>query len=228
MQTENARHRLRELILDGHYPPGSRLGEVEVAGTLGVSRTPVREAFRALTADGLLAASGRGLRVVRLDAAELAQVYRVRAALEALTAELAAERQRAGRLAPAELADLAALADRTHRATADGELTEGVRLNRAFHRRIAELAANPVALHALDRLWDQIQVSTLRSLRPPARTGLVDAQHRALLDAIAAGNPEAAAAAARRHVLDTCAADDSDSNDDSDNDSRSNDSRSHD
>ncbi|WP_033221561.1 GntR family transcriptional regulator [Kitasatospora phosalacinea] len=207
MQTESTRLRLRELILDGHYPPGSRLGEVEVAETLGVSRTPVREAFRALAADGLLAAAGRGLRVVRLDGEELSQVYRVRAALEALTAELAAERQRAGRLAPAELADLAALAERTHRATADGELTLAVRLNRGFHRRIAELAANQVALHALDRLWDQIQVSTLRSLRPPARTALVDAQHRELLDAITAGDPAAAAAAARRHVLDTRAAD---------------------
>ncbi|MGW4809885.1 GntR family transcriptional regulator [Kitasatospora sp. NPDC004272] len=207
MQTESTRLRLRELILDGHYPPGARVGEVEVAEALGVSRTPVREAFRALAADGLLAGAGRGLRVVRLDDEELSQVYRVRAALEALTAELAAERQRAGRLAPAELAELAALADRTHRATADGRLTEAVRLNRGFHRRIAELAANPVALHALDRLWDQIQVSTLRSLHAPARTDLVDAQHRDLLDAITAGDPAAAAATARRHVLDTRAAD---------------------
>ncbi|MFJ5233779.1 GntR family transcriptional regulator [Kitasatospora sp. NPDC088391] len=207
MQTESTRHRLRELILDGRYPPGARLGEVEVAEALGVSRTPVREAFRALTADGLLSAAGRGVRVVRLADEELGHVYRVRAALEALTAESAAERQRAGRLAPAELVDLAELADRTHRATADGELTEAVRLNRRFHRRIAELAANPVALHALDRLWDQIQVSTRRSLHAPDRTDLVDAQHRELLAAIVAGDPAAAAAAARRHVLDTCAAD---------------------
>ncbi|RKE21745.1 GntR family transcriptional regulator [Streptomyces sp. TLI_171] len=207
MQTESTRRRLRELILDGSYPAGSRLAEVEVAETLGVSRTPVREAFRALTADGLLSTAGRGVQVVRLAAEELAQVYRVRAALEALTAELAAERQRAGRLAPAELADVAELADRTHRATADGRLTEGVRLNREFHRRVAELAANPVALHTLDRLWDQIQVSTLRSLRAPDRTDLVDAQHRELLAAITAGDPAAAADAARRHVLDTCAAD---------------------
>lgn len=207
MQTENAHHRLRELILDGHYPPGSRLAEVEVAETLGVSRTPVREAFRALTADGLLTAAGRGVRVVELSGAELAHVHRVRAALEALTAELAAERQAAGRLAPADLTDLTALADRTHRATVDGRLTEAVRLNRRFHRRVAELAANPVALHALDRLWDQIQVSTRRSLRAPDRTALVDAQHRELLAAITAEDPAAAGAAARRHVLDTCAAD---------------------
>ncbi|OKJ06657.1 GntR family transcriptional regulator [Kitasatospora sp. CB01950] len=206
MQTGSIHHSLRALILDGRYPPGARLGEVEVAETLGVSRTPVREAFRALTADGLLAAAGRGVRVVELSAEELSHVYRVRAALEALTAELAAERQRAGRLAPAELTDLAALADRTHRATVERELTEAVRLNRQFHRRVAELAANPVALHSLERLWDQIQVSTRRSLHAPDRTALVDDQHRELLAAVTAGDPAAAGAAARRHVLDTCAA----------------------
>ncbi|GAA2781776.1 GntR family transcriptional regulator [Kitasatospora paracochleata] len=204
MRTESAHQRLRELILDGGYPPGSRLTELDVAAALEVSRTPVREAFRSLAADGLVVAAGRGVRVVELDAGELAHCYRVRAALEGLTGELAAARQRAGRLAPAELTDLERLADRTHEATAAGRLTEAVRLNRAFHRRVAELAANPVALHSLDRLWDRIQVSTRTSLRVPGRTDLVDAQHRALLTAIAAGDPVAAAEAARRHVLDTC------------------------
>ncbi|MFG2822094.1 GntR family transcriptional regulator [Kitasatospora sp. NPDC048365] len=203
MQTETAHARLRELILDGGYPPGARLTELEVAATLEMSRTPVREAFRALAADGLVEAAGRGVRVVALDTEALEHSYRVRAALEGLAAELAAERQRAGRLAPADLDDLDALADRTHRATAEGRLTEAVRLNRRFHRRIAELAANPIALHTLDRLWDRLQVSTRTSLTPPGRTGLVDDQHRELLAAIRAGDPAAAQAAARRHVLDT-------------------------
>ena len=48
-----ARRRLRELILDGTYPAGTRLTELEVAAALGMSRTPVREAIRALAADGL-------------------------------------------------------------------------------------------------------------------------------------------------------------------------------
>jgi len=203
VQTETAHRRLRELILDGHYPAGSRLTELEVAAALEVSRTPVREAFRALAADGLVQAAGRGVRVVELDGDELDHAYRVRAALEGLTAELAAERQQAGRIAPADLADLARLADRTHLATAAGDLAEAVRLNRRFHRRIAELAGNPIALHSLDLLWDRIQVSTRLSLRPQGRTGEVDTQHRAVLDAITAGDPQAAHAAARRHVLDT-------------------------
>ncbi|MGW6914316.1 GntR family transcriptional regulator [Kitasatospora sp. NPDC054939] len=206
MQAETAHRRLRELILDGRYPPGTRLTELEVAAVLEMSRTPVREAFRALAANGLVTDAGRGVRVVELDERELADAYRVRAALEALTTELAAERQRAGRIAPAELAELRGLADLTHTATAAGDLAAGVRLNRRFHRRIAELADSPIALHTLDLLWDRIQVSTRRSLRPAGRTDVVDAQHRAVLDAVAAGDPQAAGAAARRHVLDTCTA----------------------
>lgn len=203
MQTETAHQRLRELILDGSYPPGARLTELGVAAALEMSRTPVREALRALTADGLVAPAGRGVRVVELGQRELDDAYRVRAALEALTAELAAERQRDGRIAPADLADLDRLADLTHTTTVAGDLPGAVRLNRRFHRRVAELADSPIALHTLDLLWDRIQISTRRSLRPTGRTDQVHRQHRAVLDAIAAGDPRAAGDAARRHVLDT-------------------------
>ncbi|SFF03948.1 DNA-binding transcriptional regulator, GntR family [Actinacidiphila alni] len=203
-QTDTARARLRDLILDGAYAPGERLTETEVALSLAMSRTPVREAFRALVADGLVHSAGRGVRVVALDAEALRHAYQVRAALEALTAELAAVRQAEGRIAPADLAELVRDADRTEVATLAGRLTEAVGHNRRFHRRIAELAANPVALASLDRLWDQILVSTRASLDPPHRPAQVNAQHRELLAAVTEGRARDAAEAARRHVLDTC------------------------
>ncbi|MEU6850340.1 GntR family transcriptional regulator [Actinacidiphila alni] len=203
-QTDTARARLRDLILDGAYAPGQRLTETEVALSLAMSRTPVREAFQALVADGLVHSAGRGVRVVALDAESLRHAYQVRAALEALTAELAAVRQAEGRIAPADLAELVRDADRTEEATLAGRLTEAVGHNRRFHRRIAELAANPVALASLDRLWDQILVSTRASLDPPHRPAQVNAQHRDLLAAVTEGRARDAAEAARRHVLDTC------------------------
>ncbi|MCK2216337.1 GntR family transcriptional regulator [Actinomadura sp. ATCC 31491] len=203
MQTDLACSRLRELILDGVYPPGSRLTETEVAATLHTSRTPVREALRALAADGLVRPAGRGVVVVALEEGDLDEAYQVRAALEALTAELAAVRQREGRIAPADLRELHDVAARTATATAEGRLTDAVPLNRRFHRTIAELAANALALRTLERVWDQIQVSTLRSLAPPARHAHVSAQHEDLLAAITGGRPEEAAAIARAHVLDT-------------------------
>ncbi|MEV4110924.1 GntR family transcriptional regulator [Nonomuraea sp. NPDC049695] len=203
MQTDVARSRLRELILDGTYPPGARLTEMEVAAALEMSRTPVREALRALAADGLVRPSGRGVVVVSLERGDLEEAYQVRAALEALTAELAATRQREGRIAPADLAALRDLTTETATATAEGRFAEAVLLNRRFHRLIAELAANSMALHALERIWDQIQVSTLRSLAPPSRPAHVSGQHEELVAAIVLGRADEAARVARAHVLDT-------------------------
>ncbi len=203
VQTEEARRRLRQLILDGAYPAGTRLTEMEVAATLAMSRTPVREAFRALAADGLVRPTGRGLAVIALDAAELDDAYQVRAALETLTAELAATRQRDGRIAPADLASLREVAAAAAEATDAGRLGEAAGHNRLFHRRISELAGNAMALRVLDQLWDQIMVSTLHSLTPAARPAHVNAQHDELLTAIVAGHPDRAGDVARRHVLDT-------------------------
>jgi DNA-binding GntR family transcriptional regulator len=203
VQTDTARRRLRELILDGTYPAGTRLAELEVAAVLGMSRTPVREAIRALSADGLVRPTGWGVAVVALDTSDLDHAYQVRAALEGLTAELAAVRQRDGRIAPADLASVRGAASDAAEATAAGGLQEAVEHNRRFHRRIAELAGNTIALSTLDRLWDQILISTLHSLAAPARPAQVAAQHDELLAAIAGGRAADAGRTARRHALDT-------------------------
>ena len=203
MQTDTARHRLRALILDGTYPAGTRLTELEVAAALGMSRTPVREAIRTLAADGLVRPTGWGVAVAALGPSDLDHAYQVRAALEGLTAELAADRQRTGRIAPADLASLGAAASDAAQATAAGHLQDAVEHNRRFHRGIAELAGNPIALATLDRLWDQILVSTLHSLAAPARPAQVAAQHEELLAAIADGRAEEAGRIARHHALDT-------------------------
>jgi DNA-binding GntR family transcriptional regulator len=202
-QTDSARARLRALIVDGAYAPGQRLTETEVAASLAMSRTPVREAFRALVADGLVRSAGRGVQVVALDREALRHAYEVRSALEALTAELAARRQAEGRIAPADLADLTREAEQAEAATLAGRFAAAVAYNRRFHRRIAGLAGNPVALEALDRLWDQIMVSTRETLAPPHRPAQVNSQHRDLLAAIREGRPDDAAAVARAHVRDT-------------------------
>ncbi|MBE8517505.1 GntR family transcriptional regulator [Amycolatopsis sp. H6(2020)] len=197
---------VRGLIVLGTYPAGRPVTEQELCDRLGVSRTPVREALRRLESDGLVQPARRGVTVVELGAKALRDAYLVRAALEALTAELAADRRRAGELAPADLARLGDLADEADRATRSGDLAEGVRRNRAFHRHIAVLADNPPAAEALDRLWDRIIVSTRASLAAAARTAQVDEEHRHLVAAITEGRPEDAAALARTHVLSTMSA----------------------
>ncbi|MFI6291115.1 GntR family transcriptional regulator [Nonomuraea sp. NPDC050790] len=206
MQSESVYRRLRERIVTGGYAPGERLTELSVSAVLEVSRTPVREALRRLEGDGLVRSAGRGVIVATLSGAALVHAHAVRAALEALTAETAAERQRAGRIAPAELADL----DRDNKLLAQltqaGDFDRAMLLNRRFHLRIAELAANPIALEMLDRLWDQIVVSTRASLAPPQRPDAVIAEHRLLLCAIADGEAERAGRIAAGHARATAEA----------------------
>jgi DNA-binding GntR family transcriptional regulator len=203
---ESTYDRLRELIVSGVYPPGHRVTEHDLSERLAVSRTPIREALHRLESDGLVRSERRGVSVVELDPKALADAYQVRAALEALTAELAAHRQQAGELPPAALNRLTRLAELADRATTDGDLAAGVVHNRAFHRHIAVLADNPPALATLDRIWDQIIVSTRASLVAPSRPTTVDKEHQRLINAIHKGRPTEAANAARNHVLATLAA----------------------
>ncbi|MGW4112396.1 GntR family transcriptional regulator [Actinosynnema sp. NPDC004786] len=204
--TRSVYREVRDLIVLGAYPAGRPIAEQELCARLGVSRTPVREALRRLESDGLVRAARRGVTVVELGGKALRDAYLVRAALEALTAETAAHRRRAGEVAPAALARLAEHADLADVATRRGDLLDGVRHNRAFHRHVAVLADNPVALEALDRVWDQITVSTRASLAAPARPARVDEEHRLLIAAITGGRPDEAAVHARGHVLATMSA----------------------
>ncbi|MDL4815829.1 GntR family transcriptional regulator [Actinomadura opuntiae] len=206
MQADVVYRRLRDLIVAGRYMPGERLTELSVSAALEVSRTPVREALRRLQSDGLVQGTGRGVVVNALGAERLGHAYEVRAALEALTAELAADRQRAGRVPPAELADLERDALLLEEVTAAGDLDRAVALNREFHRGIAELAGNPIALETLDRLWDRIIVSTRESLTAPDRPETVAGGHRRLLRAIEAGDRELAGRIAAEHARATGAA----------------------
>lgn len=199
----NVYDEVRGLIVLGTYPAGQPVTELELCERLGVSRTPIREALRRLESNGLVRAARRGVTVIELDAKALRDAYLVRASLEALTAELAARRQQDGELSPASLARLVDHADLADQATREGDLVGGVRHNRRFHQYIAALADNPAASEVLDRIWDQITVSTRASLTAPARPVQVDDEHRRLIAAITAGDPQESATHARAHVLAT-------------------------
>ncbi|WP_216648777.1 GntR family transcriptional regulator [Agromyces agglutinans] len=196
---------LRELVVTGALDGADRLSESAIAARLGVSRTPVREALQRLESEGLVFAQGRGVRIRRRSPAELRDVYEARAALDGFAAARLAERQRAGRLAPATLAELDELAEQTDAATRSGDLAVATARNRRFHERIAELAGNPVITLALRRYWDQIQVSTRAELAAPARVRAVQDEHAGLLAAIRSGEPERAATLAQAHALATAA-----------------------
>jgi DNA-binding GntR family transcriptional regulator len=145
---ERVLQELRDLILAGELAPGSRLGEVELAERLGVSRTPVREALTRLAAEGLVEiVANRGARVATWTVAELEGVFDLRASLEPQLTGFAVPNATA-----ADIAALEELADRMVDVGTPGprqDLDALVPLNRAFHDRLIALAGHPTLATAL-------------------------------------------------------------------------------
>ena len=144
---------LRKLIIDGHYATGARLAEVAVSDALGVSRTPVRLAFRTLEQEGLLEKAGkRGFTVRAFSEDDVLCALEVRGALEGLAARRLAERG----LTDAQHAALQGGLDEGRALLAKGYLTEAditvwSALNEAFHRLVVEGTASRVIADAIAR-----------------------------------------------------------------------------
>ena len=128
----------------------------------------------------------------------------MRASLERLHAELAAQRVAAGEISPAaQLHRLEGAAKSAPRATDEGEVDAAVVANRAFHQLIDEMADSPLSSAAVDTLWDRILAATKASLEPPKRRRQVSREHLALICAIRAGEAVEAAEIATAHVRST-------------------------
>ncbi len=190
---------VRELILRGEFATGARLGEVELAERLGVSRTPVREALGRLAAEGLVEiVPNRGARVSSWSVAELEEVFDLRAALEPRLTALAVPNARPGDMAA--LDELAREMVRVGLPGPDQDLDAVVPLNREFHAHLATLAAHPVmasalagAIHApivLRNFHAYDDASLRRSL----------AHHGEIVAAVRAGDPTWAQAVMTAHI----------------------------
>jgi len=185
---------LRESIRSGRLPPGERLRETDIAERLGVSRTPVREALRRLQSDGLVTfAPWRGMTVAALDLAQLEELYDMREVLESAAARFAATSA-----SDADVAWLRCLLDEQSAAGSDAGALE--RINREFHDAIYRAAHNRYLLGALSSLADSLGLlkNTTFSIAGRPKSGLTE--HRRIVAAIAARDPEAAEDAARSHI----------------------------
>ena len=186
---------LRRLILDGTLAPGERLVEDRLAELLGVSRNPVREAIRALEAEGFIdVPARRGAFVATLTERQAADLFAVRLALEPLGARLAAEN-----VSPAPVARMRALLAEAQALGEQGDLDALPDLHSALHSVIFSMTDNAyltaIAIPMVKRgQWLLRQSSPLRD--PEAWS-----QHHGLIAAIAAGDADLAEAEARHHVL---------------------------
>lgn len=189
---------LRDEIIDWRLAPGSVLGEVEQSTRLGVSRTPVREAFARLTADGLVAAqAGRGLVVTDLSTENIRELFEVRQALEAQAARLAAVRHEGDAFERLEQEFLGVGELLEHD---DPERHAYYDLVRRFDDAIDEAVRNPYLVSSLQGLRTHL-VRVRRLARDnPSRLVAAAAEHLLIVQAIVARDPELAAQATNIHL----------------------------
>jgi DNA-binding GntR family transcriptional regulator len=181
--------------------------ERQLGDRLGMGRTPVREALKRLQNEGLLVpvSAHGGLAAATISAAEVGDVYRVRAVLEALAAELAATRCSEGELTRSQLTELRRRADAIKSRAADRDLTGVSEVNHQFHEYIGVLAANPFLQDSLDRLWSRIAISALSNIvDDDAWVAEIHLHHDELVRLITEGDAAGAAAIARRHIERAC------------------------
>lgn len=193
---------LREAIIEGQLPPGTRLSESELARELGVSRTPVREALAQLERDGLMtivARAGAFVRTVTVD--DLTEIYETRMALETFAVQLVAQRLTpVGRVRLEEV-----LAEMRERVAHDDHIGYTAQLDR-FYAIVMELAGNAT----LRRIHETVLVPVrrLRRIAMSHENRMAESLAHAeeIAGAMLAGDGAGAAAAMREQLVTACQA----------------------
>lgn len=193
---EDLRVRLEAEILSGTLAPGDRLDETKLAQRFGVSRTPVREALMQLASSGLVEMRPRhGAVVAAITVQSLLQMFEVMAELEAMCARLAARRA-----TPDERAAIKAAHEACKRAADDDDPNAYYEVNRVFHEKLYAGAHNGYLEDSTRNLRNRLSSYRRFQLRRPGRIARSQAEHGAVVEAILAGDPEAAADAMRAHI----------------------------
>jgi DNA-binding GntR family transcriptional regulator len=190
----NAYETLRERILTGGLAPGAPLVETTLAKTLGVSRTPVREALRRLEQDTLVERVHRGLQVRAQSISEILEIYDVRIALEGTAAHAAAERQT--EIDQIQLEQML----RVLEASKDASPPEVAQMNARLHRLIWRAGHNQALVDVLERLNMHLFRYPTTTYASPGRPEAAHIEHSKIVEAIIARDPERAAIVAMSHM----------------------------
>src|SRR5262249_10233052 len=178
---DHAYERIKSRLLNNDYPPGSFLSERQLAGNLGMSKTPVKAALDRLEAEGFITVSPQQGSVVReLPVQEIADQYEIRAALESYTL-----RTLAGRLAPDQIARVRANLQAQARLRGSRDVSKGVELDAAFHAQFAEFLGNREILRVIVQQREKMQRVVTRVFRLcPARIDTSYDEHAAIATAV--------------------------------------------
>ena len=193
-----AQQELERRIISGEIAAGTKLNEVDMATTLGISRGPVREAFSALAQAGLVRVEkNRGVFVRQVSVEEANEFYEVRAALEGLIGQLAARR-----IAIDEIDALRGVVRRMHQSQKSRKPDEYFALNVEFHDLLARAARNNALLAHYRGIVNQLDLYRRATLTHGAdHIPQSTAEHEAIIDAVAARDEARAQQLLVAHVL---------------------------
>lgn len=187
---------LRDAIRTGILKPGERLMEIQLAGELGVSRTPVREAIRKLELEGyVVMMPRRGTYVADMSIRDINEIFEIRTALEALSNGLAAEH-----ITEDELEHLQRLLVVIGNDIKEGAMEKIVETDIEFHDLLYHAARNSRLVGIISNLRDQLTRFRTLSMSHPGRLEATLEEHRLIVEAIAKGDSKAARKAAKRHM----------------------------
>lgn len=189
---------LREVIIKGLLPPGSRLLEIELAEKLGVSRGSLREALRTLEGEGLVETfHGKGTFIASLSERNIQEVYSLRLILETEAVRLAAEKA-----TPQQIGQLETLVKTMEEAASLEDIAETLRLDNEFHQFIWEIADHNQLKEVLQRLFSQFRMYLTANVYVQDYLSTGINSHKKIFEGIRQKDTELAVAGIRAHLKD--------------------------
>ena len=194
-----AQQEIERMILDGEIGPGSKLTEAWLSERLGVSRGPIREAFRMLEESGLVRQEkNRGVFVREIPLEEALEIYDLRAAMDELVG-----RRLAQTISPEQLKTARAIVERMDVAARAGDSDTYHLLNLDFHDALVGFTGNRKLAGVYRKLVKELALFRRRNLRDQQLLPHSAAEHRGILKAIASGDPEQAGRTMFDHVMES-------------------------
>ena len=190
-------HKIREDILSGKYKDNEELKEVAIGEELGVSRTPVREAFRQLELEGLIhIIPNKGAYVTGISAKDVKDIYMIRSLLEGLCARWATEH-----ITQQQLEEMEENVYLTAFHTEKGHYDQIAALDNRFHEIMYEACNSKMLEQQLRAFHDYVLRVRKKTLSQGQRGTQSNKEHKLIVEAIKEGNPEKAEIVANRHVM---------------------------
>lgn len=195
-ETDDAYVRLRQAILTGDFMPNERLVECDLARQFSVGRAAVRTALARLEQEGIVErAPFRGARVRSISETEAIEILEARAVLEGLAARYAALHA-----TDDDVATLRAIVERMRHDFAEGDLLGMSDLSSQLHRLLLQISNHQTAARMIDSLQAQVVRHQYRTILVPGRAPRSLEEHRAIVEAVASHDAEAAEAVMRLHL----------------------------